>query len=143
MKTLLGVGNVHLALLVCRLWLGAMMLYHGSLKLFGGMERFLETVTSKLHLPAALGWLAAGAEFIGGALVAIGLLTRPAAIGIACTMAVAAFCAHAANPWAQKEFALSYFVFALALIIAGAGQFSVDALITARISDVELSERVE
>jgi len=64
-KTLLGVGNVHLALLVCRLWLGAMMLYHGSLKLFGGMERFLETVTSKLHLPAALGWLAAGAEFIG------------------------------------------------------------------------------
>ncbi len=143
MKTLLDVVNVHLALLVCRLWLGAMMLYHGGLKLFGDMERFLETVTSKLHLPAAMGWLAAMAEFAGGALVALGLLTRPATFGIACTMAVAAFGAHAASPWAQKEFALSYFVIALALTIAGAGQFSVDALITARISDVKLSERVE
>lgn len=143
MKSLLGTGNVHLALLVCRLWLGAMMLYHGSLKLFGGMERFLETVTSKLHLPAAMGWAAVLAEFVGGLLVTLGLLTRPAAFGIACTMAVAAFGAHATSPWTQKEFALSYFVIALAIILAGAGRFSIDALIAAKISDVELSGRVE
>lgn len=123
---LISTGNVHLSLLLIRLWLGAMMIYHGSTKLFGGMERIVETVTVKLQLPPLFAWAGALAEFVGGLLTIVGLLTRPAAVLIATTMAVAAFGAHAHDPWTRKEFALCYFVFALVLIVAGAGKYSLD-----------------
>lgn len=103
------------------------MIYHGSTKLFGGMERFVETVTIKLQLPALFAWAGALAEFGGGLLAIVGLLTRPAAGLIAVTMAVAAFGAHAHDPWTRKEFALCYFVFAVVLMVAGAGKYSLDA----------------
>ncbi len=130
---LFGNGNADAALVLIRLWTGAMMLYHGSLKLFGGMERFMETVVTKLHLPPALGWLAALTEFIGGLFLAVGFLTRPAAMLVAITMLVAAFGAHATDPWARKEFALCYAVFSVAIVIAGAGRYSLDAGIARRI----------
>jgi putative oxidoreductase len=133
MLYLFGPGNTDSALLVIRLWTGAMMLYHGGLKLFGGMDRFLETVTSKLHLPPLMGWVAALAEFVGGLLIAVGLLARPATVLVAITMLVAAFGAHASDPWSRKEFALCYFVFSVAVLIAGSGKYSLDAHIARRL----------
>ncbi|MCX7929512.1 MAG: DoxX family protein [Chlorobi bacterium] len=127
LRYLFARGNLHLALLTLRLWTGAMMLYHGGLKLFGGMDRFLETVTVKLGLPAPLGWAAALTEFVGGALLVFGFLVRPAALATAVVMAVAAFGAHASDPWSRKEFALCYFVLSIAIAIAGAGDYSLDA----------------
>ncbi|GIV54985.1 MAG: hypothetical protein KatS3mg039_1503 [Candidatus Kapaibacterium sp.] len=130
---LFGTGNTDVALLLVRLWTGAMMIYHGALKLFGGMERFLETVTTKLHLPPLLGWIAALTELSGGILLVVGFLARPAALGVAVTMAVAAFGAHATDPWSRKEFALCYFVFSIAVLIAGAGKYSLDSGIARRV----------
>ncbi|MCS7000870.1 MAG: DoxX family protein [Bacteroidota bacterium] len=128
-KYLFGSGNTDIALLVARIWTGAMMVYHGSIKLFGGMERFLETVTQRLHLPAWMGWAAALIELLGGACLTIGILTRPAAMAVAIVMAVAAFGAHATDPWSRKEFALCYFVFCCVLLAAGAGSYSIDAIL--------------
>lgn len=133
-RYIFGSGNVHVALLLLRLWTGAMMLYHGGLKLFGGMDRFVETVATKLGLPPLMAWIAALAELGGGALVLIGFLARPAAVTIAITMAVAAFGAHATDPWQRKEFALCYFVSSLAIAVAGAGRYSFDARIERRLN---------
>jgi putative oxidoreductase len=133
-KVIVETGNTHLALFLVRLWLGAMMLYHGGIKLFGGMGPFLDTVATKLHLSPIFGWAAALTEFLGGACIVFGFLTRPAAAGIAVIMAVAAFGVHATDAWPRKEFALCYFIFATVLIIAGAGRFSVDSLIATRLS---------
>jgi putative oxidoreductase len=75
------------------------------------------------------------AELVCGALIVVGLVTRPAAAVLGFAMAVAAFYAHAADPWflgkgGAKEPALLYLIFALALLAAGAGRFSVDAAVT-------------
>jgi len=44
-----------------------------------------------------MGWLVALTEFVGGTLLAIGLLTRPAALAVFIFMMVAAFSTHLPN----------------------------------------------
>jgi hypothetical protein len=67
------------AILLLRLWLGSMMMYHGFPKVFtnsAGFVAYLEKLG--MPMPSVMAALAAGAEFFGGMLIAIGLLTRPA-----------------------------------------------------------------
>ena len=88
--------------------------------------------------PTASAWLAAIAEFGGGIAIALGLFTRPAAAMIAVTMAIAAFVAHANDPWFMtgqgpaKEPALLFLLPALALLFTGSGRFGLDALFRRR-----------
>jgi putative oxidoreductase len=98
----------------------------------GPTDGFISGV-AKMGFPAptAMAWLAALTEFLGGLLLAAGLLTRPAALGLAFNMGVAAFVAHAsARMWGpeapNKEFALLYFVAFLTFVFTGAGRFSLD-----------------
>jgi putative oxidoreductase len=70
--------------------------------------------------------LAGSAEFFCSLLVAVGLLTRLAAIPPVVTMGVALVVVHAADPFAKKEMALMYFAAFLAIALAGAGRFSLD-----------------
>lgn len=76
--------------------------------------------------PELFAWAAALAEFVGGLLLAAGLLTRPAALSVALTMAVAAFGAHAADPFQKKELALLYLFVSLIFVVRGAGKWSID-----------------
>ena len=66
------------------------------------------------------------AEFLGGILLALGLFTRPAAFLIMSTMTVAAFGAHARDPWETKEKALLYLFVAIFFLLAGGGKFAID-----------------
>ncbi len=74
-----------------------------------------------------------GAEVGCSALIILGLATRPAAFILAFTMIVAAFNIHGAGPWflgqgdGPKEPALLYMIPAVAILLAGAGSFSLDA----------------
>ncbi len=79
-------------------------------------------------LPVVFAWLAGGSEFLGGLLIAVGLFTRPAALFLGVTMAVAAFVAHASDPFAQKEMALLYFFACVLLLLQGGGKFSLDRI---------------
>ncbi len=118
-----------LGLLLVRVVAGGMMLVgHGWSKLadFSDLaQRFPE--------PLGLGssgfslGLAVFAEVFCAAAVAVGFVTRFAAVPLVVTMAVAAFVIHADDPWAKKELALAYAATFLALIFTGAGKFSVDA----------------
>ena len=125
-----------LALLVLRLVVGLLFVGHGAQKLFGvfgggGLEG---TAGMFDNIGLQPGWLharAAGtAEFLGGALIALGLFTPFAAASLIGVMTTAVITVHARNGiWNTNQgyefnVVLSAAVFALAGI--GAGAWSLD-----------------
>ena len=76
--------------------------------------------------PASL-TLAVFAEVLCALALMLGLFTRAAAIPLLITMLVAAFIVHGDDPFQKKEFALLYAIPFLALILTGAGTYSVDS----------------
>jgi putative oxidoreductase len=117
-------------LLLLRLFFGGTLaVMHGWGKL-PVSEEFVNGVAGLgFPFPALFAWAAALSEFVGGLLLVAGLLTRPAALFVFATMAVAAFLQHAADPFNVKELALAYGAAALALAFTGAGRFSLDYLL--------------
>ena len=118
-------------ILILRVFIGAAMMTHGCAKLFGGMEKFTGFVTSiGVPAPQVMAYLAALSESLGAFLLAIGLLTRPAAFMIICTMSVAIFGALEGLPFAKQELAWLYLVPALMFLLKGAGKWSLDFLLS-------------
>jgi len=76
-----------------------------------------------------------GAEAVCSVLIILGLATRPAAFIFAFTMVVAAFGILGGAPWfipagiGPKEGPVLYLIPAIAILLTGAGQFSLDASI--------------
>lgn len=119
-------------LLLLRVFTGlALAIAHGAGK-FPPTERFIDGVAKMgFPQPAIFAWAAAGAELIGGVLLAIGLLTRPSAFFIAITVGTAAFVRHAPDPFSGKEKALLFFAVAVLFLLSGAGRYSIDAMLKA------------
>jgi putative oxidoreductase len=125
-----------LALLVLRLVVGLLFVGHGAQKLFGvfgggGLEGTAGMFDSIGLQPGWLHARAAGtAEFLGGALIALGLFTPFAAAALIGVMTAAIVTVHAKNGiWNSNQgyefnVVLSAAVFALAGI--GAGAWSLD-----------------
>jgi len=118
-------------LLVVRLTVGGYMAAsHGWGKVFGGTgfgpsaEMISGVAGLGFPAPTLFAWAAALSEFLGGVLIALGLLTRPAAAMMAFTMLVAAF--GASTGWAAREMALLFFAPCLLLLLIGAGRISID-----------------
>lgn len=121
-----------LGLLIIRLALAMVMMYHGCQKLFGwfggnGLTATLQGFEKGFGIPPFLGILAVIAEFFGGLGLAVGLLTRIAAFGVAFTMGVAAW-THLSkgDPWTKVEFPLMLGLVAVGLLLTGAGQYALD-----------------
>jgi len=122
-----------IGLLILRLFTGlALALAHGWGKvppqpgfvgMIGGMG---------LPAPELFAWLAALAEFAGGLLLAVGLLTRPVAALIVGHFLVVVILAHAGDPFADRELPLFFLVSALLFLLAGAGRYSADAVLSGR-----------
>jgi len=110
---------------------GAMFAFHGAQKILG-------VLSPPEHHPAMFSqlWFGGIIELVGGALIAIGLFTRPAALLASGTMAVAYFQFHwklAMDGWkflpgvnGGEPAVLYCFVF-LVFALSGAGALSVDA----------------
>ena len=115
--------------LVFRVGIGLMMAPHG----FGKLMNFSKIAPNFMNFMGLGGSislaLVVAAEFFGALAVMFGFLTRWAAFSIVFTMSVAAFIAHAADPFAKKELALLYALVFLFPLIAGGGKFSLDSLI--------------
>lgn len=124
-------SDPNLGLLALRVFIGAAMLTHGWGKLFGGLDGFTKGVAA-MGIPFApvTAFLAAFAESFGAILLAIGLLTRPAAFLMAATMAVAALVAHGGDGFAKQEMAWLYFFPAFYFLLKGGGKWSLDRLLT-------------
>lgn len=134
-----GAANVFgdLGLLLLRAGFGlGMAMGHGINKM-PPPDGFVDAVGSMgMPAPAAMAWVAGVAECIGGVALALGLLTRPAALALLGAMLVAAFGFHAGDPLFSptppgraKEPALLYAVPCAALLLTGAGRFSLDRLL--------------
>ena len=107
------------------------MIAHGYSKVFGGMHKHAEFVAS-LGIPAWLAYLSALAEFFGGILLLVGLLTRLAALAITIDLAVAIAKVHWKNGLTGNgnyQLPLAIAVGTFALIFLGSGPVGLDWLL--------------
>lgn len=112
-----------------RIVLGLLYLEHGTAKLFA-----FPPVAMFAHLSvASLVGIAGIIELVGGALLFLGLFTRPVAFILSGEMAIAYFMVHAPQGFFPilngGELAIVYCFTFLYFAAAGAGPWSVDALI--------------
>lgn len=126
-------------LTVLRVLVGIIFAAHGSQKLFGwfgggglaGTAQWMESIGLAPGTLMAL--FSGGTEFFGGLALIIGLLARPAALGLTFTLVVAIFTVHISNGLFMAnngyEFALALLGGTLAVLIEGAGKLSLDQAI--------------
>jgi putative oxidoreductase len=113
---------------IVRIIVGLLFLEHGTGKYLGfpAMQR----------IPEALSMSGVGGllELIGGALIVVGLVTRPVAFLLCGEMAVAYFYSHFPRNFFPVinggDAAILYCFVFLYLVFAGAGPWSLDALLT-------------
>lgn len=116
-----------LGLLLIRLWFGGILaIQHGWPKMMSLDKLTASVAKHGFPLPSAFAAGAAASELVGGLLIAVGLLTRPAAAAVGVTMVIAAFVIHGNDPFIKKEFALCYAAAAFALLVSGPGKLSLD-----------------
>ena len=131
---------------ILRAVVGLMMIHNGLDKL-GNIESFAEAYVAYIGLPFPIffSYVAAFTELIGAPLVIVGLLTRPAALGLFATMCVAMYhhilVAGLSIPY--LELSAIYASCFLFFLINGAGLFSSDALIVNWLNSNALSQRAK
>jgi putative oxidoreductase len=131
--------------LVVRLALGAIFFAHGAQKVFGwfggpGLKGTVGYFKQALGIPAPATVLATFTECFGGLAMIVGLLARPAGLGMIIVMVVAIATVHGKNGLFLNmentpgkghgfEFNLALAAMAAAIVIGGAGALSLDGLI--------------
>ena len=126
--------------------IGIMMIHNGFDKL-ADIESFAAAYVAYIGLPIPIffSYIAAFTEIIAAPLVAIGLFTRPAALGLFFTMCVAMYhhvkVAGLSLPY--LELSAIYASAFLFLTINGAGLFSTDAIIANLLDATALSSRAK
>ncbi|HVJ49700.1 DoxX family protein [Desulfitobacterium sp.] len=131
--------------LILRIALGIVFFAHGSQKIFGWFGGFGWTGTlgffqQAMGIPPFLAGLSFLAEFVGGVLILLGLLTRPAALAIAVTILVAGlkvglpngFFLDSNGPNNGIEYVFVLFLLAIYFVIKGSGRISLDSLLSKR-----------
>ncbi len=118
-----------LGLLLLRVALGVIFIYHGYPKLFGHTRDAMQTFIH-MGLPGYFVYIAGVIEFFGGCMLIAGLFTRIAGLLLAGEMAVGLWTVHKiiSNPMAvaNYELPLMLAVATFALATVGAGLISFD-----------------
>ena len=138
-----NVTLVALGLLVLRIALGVVLFAHGAQKVLGwfgghGLKGTIGFFKSAWNIPPAFGYIGAFTEFLGSVAVLAGFLTKLTALGLFVEMIVALYVGHRrngffmnwgaeANKYEGYEFTATLALVALALVLIGAGAYSVDA----------------
>lgn len=132
-----------------RIAIGMVIFPHGAQKLLGwfggyGFDGTMGFFTQTLGIPYLFALLAIIAEFFGGLGLITGLLTRLSAFGVASVMVVAVLLNHIHvgffMNWSGQqqgegfEYHILMITLAIAVMIKGAGSFSVDKLILQKYS---------
>jgi putative oxidoreductase len=107
---------------------------HGLGKITGGPEQWASLggtmeIFGLGFAPTFWGLMAAIAEFVGALLVAIGFLTRPAALLVTLNMSVAATAHITGVIDGGPEMALLYGIVFLSVLFIGPGKHSVDEIV--------------
>ena len=129
-------------LLLIRLILAAVFIYHGGQKLFGWFDGFGLHATAGflagLYIPYPLvaAILSGSTEFFGGVILLVGTGTRLAAVPMAFNMAVACLTVHLHKGFGAQaggmEYPLTLGVVLVAMILLGPGRITLGRLIPRR-----------
>jgi putative oxidoreductase len=123
-----------LGLAALRLAVATIFIKHGAQKLF--VFGFAGVTGAFTHMgvpfPGIMGPFIALLEFFGGIALVIGLLTRLIALGFVCDMLGAILLVQLKSGFSHYELEFLLLVSSLALVLTGAGGFSVDALLDRR-----------
>jgi putative oxidoreductase len=139
LKKLMGTSD-DVSFTILRVVLGVVFFAHGAQKMLGwfGGYGFHGTMGFFEHMgmPAPVAFLVISTEFFGGLGLIVGLLTRIAALGIGVEMIGAIFMVHLPNGFFMNwmgnqkgegfEYHLLVIAIAVALLLRGAGAFSLD-----------------
>jgi putative oxidoreductase len=118
-----------LGLLLLRVAVGVIFIYHGYPKLFGHTRDAMQSFTH-MGFPGYFVYIAGVIEFFGGCMLVAGLFTRVAGLLLAIEMAVGLWRVHniISNPMAVRNYELPLVlaVSTFALATVGAGLISFD-----------------
>ena len=117
--------------LLLRFAVGGLMLFHGLHKLFAGIDGISGMLIAK-GFPGFIAYGVLLGEVVAPCLIILGILTRPAALGLAFTMVVAWLMVGMGETWTLDktgawaiESLVYFFIGALAVAFLGAGRYSV------------------
>ena len=132
-------ATVDVALLVLRIGVGLIFAVHGAQKLFGawngpGFAGWTGVMANMGYRPARVFALASAlGEFAGGLLFALGLITPIAAFVLVAQSVVIIGAAHWRKGFFNRdggfEFPLALLIGVVAILIAGPGAYSLDAVL--------------
>jgi putative oxidoreductase len=130
---------LNICVLLLRVTLGSILFVAGAGKVMGwfdgkGLAMTIANLTTKLGIPESLAYLSCYTEFIGGALIILGLLSRPAALAVFVNMLVATLVTLPKGFFGQggAAYPFSLMVTALVILLAGPMAYSLDASIGIR-----------
>jgi putative oxidoreductase len=132
------------AFVFLRLGLAITFFFHGTQHVLGwhdgrGFRGMLSNWHDKYGIPKPIGATAMFIELFGSFALLVGFLTRPFALGLAIFMWMAMLKAHweygfflARRPGDGSgiEYCMALFIMSVALLIGGAGSFSIDSLLS-------------
>jgi putative oxidoreductase len=126
--------QLSLGLAVLRITVGTIFLRHGAQKLFTYGFAGVTGAFTQMGVPLAgvTGPFIALLEFFGGIALVIGFVTRLIALGFVFDMLVAILLVQLKNGFSGYELEFTLLCSSLALALAGAGRFSVDAMLARR-----------
>lgn len=128
-------GAKDTGLLILRVGIGLMFMWHGYSKLFGGHEVWAGLGGAMQNLGIDFGapfwgFMCSFAEFFGGAFLVLGIFTRISAVMMAFTMFVAALMhLKKGDGLAGASHAIELMVVFVAIVFSGAGRFSLGRLL--------------
>ena len=126
--------QLSLGLLLLRIAVGAVFIGHGRQKLFGMGFAGVSGMFSHMGvpLPGVMGPFVALLEFFGGIALILGLLTRLVSLGFAIDMLVAILLVRLKDGFSHYELEFLLCASGFALLLMGAGEFSIDAMLGRR-----------
>lgn len=130
-----GLGT-DLAALVLRLFVAFVLVYGTQDNVFDRARMFEFRDFLAEHgfpYPLASAYLSAYAQFATGLLLALGLLTRPAALVVVANFLVALFMVHLRLPFSANIAPLAMLVGGIYFVLAGAPRWSLDAVVARRL----------